>query len=115
MSGALKTACRKPGCPAIVEGDFCDDHPDRKRSEDDRPSASERGYDSRWRKVRRRYLVLNTLCEDPYSRHGEFPPDAKEVDHIVPVKEDGAKYDPRNLQALCRGCHERKKRRERAS
>ena len=28
-----------------------------------------------------------------------------ECDHVVPVAQGGAPYDPANLQTLCRGCH----------
>ena len=28
-----------------------------------------------------------------------------EVDHVVPVEQGGAMYDPANCQVLCRGCH----------
>lgn len=112
MKGGLKTACRKPGCPEIVEGDFCGDHGDRKRSRDRRQTASQRGYDAKWRRSRNQYLATHPYCEDPYDRHGGYPPKAREVDHITPLTEGGARLDPRNAQALCRGCHERKKRRE---
>ena len=28
-----------------------------------------------------------------------------EVDHVTPMESDGAVYEKRNLQALCRPCH----------
>ena len=31
-----------------------------------------------------------------------------EVDHIIPLGEGGAYYDPNNLQCLCRPCHFKK-------
>ena len=30
------------------------------------------------------------------------------VDHIIPIKQGGAKYDQSNLQSLCWACHSRK-------
>lgn len=36
-----------------------------------------------------------------------------EVDHITPLNEGGAPYDPANLQPLCTACHVRKTRQER--
>ena len=35
-----------------------------------------------------------------------------ECDHVRPVWQGGAEWDPDNLQALCRGCHIRKTARE---
>lgn len=35
-----------------------------------------------------------------------------ECDHIVPLRQGGAEYDPANLQAICRGCHIEKTRAE---
>lgn len=110
MGIALKTACREPGCPEILEGDYCDDHQEGKR-DDQRPPSSRRGYGSRWRKVSRAYRKAHPRCEDPFDRHGDHPPGSATVDHIVPLPE-GKKYDWDNLQALCRGCHAKKTRQE---
>jgi 5-methylcytosine-specific restriction protein A len=33
---------------------------------------------------------------------------AVEVDHIVPIREGGARLDANNLQPLCHTCHSRK-------
>ncbi len=40
-------------------------------------------------------------------------PGVLECDHIRPIAKEGDWFDMRNLQALCRGCHIRKSRRER--
>ena len=110
MSGGLKTGCRHPGCPDIVEGDYCGDHKSDRRSNDRRESSAKRGYDAKWRKLRDQYLAVTDYCEDPYGRHGTQPPRATEVDHITPISEGGVRLDPRNCQALCRGCHAKKTR-----
>ena len=39
---------------------------------------------------------------------------ARVVDHVVPVKDGGARYLANNLQALCVSCHNRKTARESA-
>ncbi len=39
---------------------------------------------------------------------------AKVVDHIVPIKDGGARFDRANLQPLCVACHNRKTARETA-
>ncbi len=36
------------------------------------------------------------------------------VDHVVPLKDGGARFDRANLQPLCVGCHNRKTARETA-
>ena len=73
----------------------------------DRPSPSRRGYGRRWRKLRAMYLSHHPLCEDPFDLHGDMPPVATEVDHIIPKRSGGSDaWD--NLQALCKPCHSRK-------
>lgn len=34
-----------------------------------------------------------------------WSPGNAEVDHVVPITEGGAPFDPDNCQTLCRGCH----------
>lgn len=67
------------------------------------PSRHERGYDSKWIKLR-----LTILRRDGYlcqcCRAQGVPTPAKEVDHITP-KAKGGTDDPSNLQSLCRPCH----------
>ena len=51
-----KRPCRYPGCPNLCEsGTYCPEHsagsPDRLRG-----SATERGYDAKWRRARKRFL-----------------------------------------------------------
>jgi 5-methylcytosine-specific restriction protein A len=74
-----------------------------KHSGGPRPSPSARGYDARWRKVRR--LVLNTepLCR-MCLQNGITEP-GSHVDHIIPMARGGAQYDLDNLQPLCASCH----------
>ena len=59
-------------------------------------------YSSRkWTKYSILYRKLNPICGDC----GAF---SQVVDHIVPVNAGGVFYDPKNHQALCNQCHNRK-------
>ncbi|WP_295075669.1 hypothetical protein [Ruminococcus sp.] len=44
---ALKP-CKHSGCPRLTEGVYCDEH---KPLHPDRPSATKRGYSSKWQRV----------------------------------------------------------------
>ena len=75
-----------------------------------RPSAAKRGYGRRWRKLRARHIASEPLCRECRRlgrvRAGEV------VDHIRP--HDGREallYDEKNLQTLCKTCHDSHKRR----
>ena len=70
-----------------------------------RESSSKRGYDSRWRKIRKMKLSMNPLCEHCQKRG--IIESAKEIDHIVPLRKGGThQFD--NLQSLCKSWHSRK-------
>jgi 5-methylcytosine-specific restriction endonuclease McrA len=67
-----------------------------------RPSASERGYDADWRRLRNAYLAEHRECQ----RCGE---PATMVDHKESIRANPARrLDPRNLEAMCFACHHRK-------
>ena len=71
-----------------------------------RPSASARGYDAEWRKLRAAHLAKHPDCR----RCGD---PARDVDHVVPVRVAPARrLDPTNLQSLCTRCHSRAKQSE---
>lgn len=90
---------------------YCDEHQRLKQAEYDaqRGTAAQRGYDARWRRLRKMYLNAHPLCADPWGDHAERGElvAATEVDHIVPRSRDGSDADE-NLQALCKSCHSRK-------
>ena len=96
-----KHPCHYPGCPALVEGRpaYCVEHLAMMRAEQDaeRGSASARGYDAEWRKVRRRYLKDHPRCM-------QCGRPATVVHHVVRVR-DGGTNDDSNLRALCARCH----------
>lgn len=71
-----------------------------------RPSARERGYDSKWRQAREAFLKDHPACV----RCGA---PSSVVDHITPHRGDLKLFwSRRNWQALCRSCHSRWKQRQ---
>lgn len=79
----------------------------KRRSEllpDRRPSAAQRGYDSRWRKRRNAKILRDPWCEICLAR-GQWTP-AQEVHHVLPLSKGGT-HAWENLQSLCVLCHHR--------
>ena len=119
MPQRLKKPCNYPGCSELVEAGktYCEEHREDKQSrkkERDRQYNEKRDpklrkfYSSaRWKKVRKRYISKNPLCEHCLERDRVKPADV--VDHIIPVKVDWSKrLDASNLQSLCNSCHAKK-------
>ena len=69
---------------------------------DTRPSASARGYDRRWQKIRKYILSRNPLCRE-CERLG-LVSIATDVHHIKPLR-DGGTHEDYNLMPLCHSCH----------
>ncbi|MFZ6762224.1 HNH endonuclease signature motif containing protein [Pseudoroseomonas sp. WGS1072] len=69
-----------------------------------RGSASARGYDTAWRRLRLTVLAEEPLCR--FCRERGLVTAATEIDHITPI---AARPELRlaraNLRALCRPCH----------
>lgn len=100
-----KKPCRYPGCPNLTESAYCEEHSYLYQTE--RAGASERGYNGRWRKARRRYLKEHPLCVRCRER-GKLVK-ATVVDHMIPHRGNEELYwDESNWQALCKNCHDRK-------
>lgn len=69
-----------------------------------RPSASERGYDAKWAKIRIHHLQNHPLCEHCL-KEGRYI-QATLVDHIIPaIVRPDLFYSGDNYQSLCRQCH----------
>jgi 5-methylcytosine-specific restriction protein A len=69
---------------------------------DGRPSASARGYDAAWRKLRLLVLREVPVCETPLCNAP-----ATQVDHVIALARGGT--DERtNLRSYCASCHARK-------
>lgn len=107
--------CNVPGCKNLIEHSkkFCLEHEEKERAmrrENNRlrVSSSNRGYDSKWRKYRVRFLRKNPLCV-LCKEEGKITP-ATDVDHVIPVigPSDSLFWDESNHQALCHSCHSKK-------
>lgn len=99
--------CKHPGCNRLVPygSKYCEEHAQLHCR--DYKSAKEKGYDSRWRKARARYLKAHPLCVRCL-REGKLVK-ATVVDHIVPHRGDKKLFwDENNWQALCKRCHDKK-------
>jgi len=108
---APKHPCTYPGCSTLVasRSSRCEKHLAQERNveESRRGSANSRGYGSRWRAERKRFLELNPLCVECHRMRRLTA--ATVVDHIVPHKGDPALFwNQSNWQVLCRRCHNRK-------
>ena len=106
MPRKSKIPCSQRGCPNLIDpntGGYCEKHKTERhkhyyRSRGDKKETA--FYKTaRWKSVRRSVLFrdmgLCVICKEP----------AVLVDHIIEVKDGGAKYDPSNLQSLCFKCH----------
>lgn len=116
----IKKPCRYQGCPGLTYKMYCDAHADKqveyeqaqldrkakylKKLDENRQSASRRGYDSKWQKFREGYLRRNPLCVD-CMRHGISRP-TQEIHHIKRLStHKDLKYESSNLVPLCKSCH----------
>ena len=118
MAKRAPTPCRYPGCAAVLgTPGYCDRH--RVAAHRDYGRAR-RGFDTevgfyqsvRWRVVRAAFLREHPLCAACAARGRVVA--AVVVDHVVPVKDGGARFDQGNLQALCISDHNAKSARETA-
>ena len=109
-----KKQCARPGCPKLVVKGYCEDHAahssSARRVVVKAALMSTKWYNSaRWKASRLGFLRAHPLCADSFKRHKEIVAAAVEVDHIVPHKEDWARFwDPTNWQGLCKSCHSMK-------
>ena len=107
MPNKPKRPCKHIGCNELVSYGYCDKHRPIQQYDKYRSSAAERGYDSRWRKVREGYLLYHPLCVE-CSKVNIIEP-ATVVDHIVPHRGDKRLFwDKSNWQSLCKRCHDKK-------
>ncbi|WLE60246.1 HNH endonuclease [Burkholderia plantarii] len=108
------TPCRHHGCKELLdEPGYCEAHQresvgwldDRQRG-----NRHQRGYGTRWDKLRKLILARdNGMCQT-CKRDGRVRP-GNMVDHKV-NKAAGGTDDPGNLEAICRACHALKTGRE---
>lgn len=94
--------CAVPGCPELTDAgrcEACSGEAERRRG-----TATERGYGSRWRKVRAAYLHRQPLCEVDGCL--AFATDVDHIDGLGPKGPRG--HDFGNLRALCHSHHSRR-------
>ena len=107
-----KRPCAHIGCKELVSSGYCEKHkPPPYQYQDKRESASKRGYDRRWQVFSRQFIANNPLCVECL-RDNKYEP-AVLVHHIIPLKQNGDKYDENNLMPLCFNCHEVVEKRKR--
>ncbi|CAK7037189.1 HNH endonuclease signature motif containing protein [Tissierella sp.] len=95
--------CKHPECPELTDKRFCEVH----KGIYERKGAGQRGYDTRWRRARERFLKANPLCVECLNKDSIV--DAMVVDHVVPHRgNDKLFWDETNWQALCKSCHDKK-------
>ena len=98
--------CRQRGCAKLVEpgtGGYCEDHRTVRHQHYNRSRGDKKEIAfyklKRWQTVRKAALYrdqgLCVVCGAP----------AAMVDHIIEVKDGGAKYSLENLQSMCNRCH----------
>ena len=66
----------------------------------------------RWKFERKQYMKSHPICEK--CRKIGTASEAKVLDHIIPMRQNGAIWDRRNFMALCTECHNIKRGKEKA-
>lgn len=74
-----------------------------------RGTRQQQGYGAQHQRWRAEVLRQHPTCQ-----HCRVVP-SNEADHIIPIREGGARFDPANGQGLCKPCHSRKTARENAN
>lgn len=103
------SACPHPGCPGLVRDGECSRcgplrKPRQAAYDDTRGTASQRGYDRHWQRIRRAFLVEHPLCA-ACERAGRVSV-ATDVHHKI-ARRNGGSDAPENLEPLCHACHSR--------
>lgn len=102
------SVCTTPGCPTLTQGGRCDAC--RVTAQRSRRGSARAGYDTRWQRTRRAYLMDHPLCECDECEAMPAPlrPPATEVDHIDGLGPLGPRgHDWSNLRAMTKAHHSR--------
>lgn len=105
--------CSHMGCPTLTTERYCESHKQiyQKKYNQDRGSATKRGYDAEWRRARAAFLMKNPLCQHCFEL--KWITAASVVDHITPHKGNFELFWNRNnWQPLCKSHHDSKTARE---
>lgn len=111
MPYAAPRPCTHPGCPRLTHNGKCDAHRKQAYREQNQrrhadPAKDDRLYSlAAWKRLRAAFLRAHPLCVE-CGAIGTI------VDHVRPVRDGGAVYDPDNLQTLCVRDHNAKTMRE---
>lgn len=92
--------CNHYGCKKLTASAYCPEHIIIHKPIDYRESARNRGYDRGWDRFAEVYKRQHPIC----THCGKI---AYVVHHIIPLVDNGSKYDEANLQSLCIECHGR--------
>jgi 5-methylcytosine-specific restriction protein A len=108
MPSRAGTPCSDRACSGVVHSGVCGRCGVRRGGKDraydaGRGSASQRGYDATWQRVRRMHLANKPLCHDCFNEGGRVTI-ATEVHHII-AKRDGGTNEFENLMSLCKSHH----------
>lgn len=101
-----KRACNYPGCPEVTDTTYCDKHDKlvKQRYDKERETAVQRGYTTRWRKIRKMKKNANPLCEIcEVEPKGMIVVETELVHHM---DKNSQHHEWDNLQSLCRPCHD---------
>lgn len=109
--GRTLSVCSVPGCPALAYGGRCETH--KRKAEQDRGSAAERGYGGRaWRVARRAVLRRDPVCvvcnSAPSTLPDHHPYSRKEL-LAMGVSDPDA---PHRMRGVCASCHGKETARE---
>lgn len=110
MPTTPKRPCRYEGCRNLCEygHSYCKLHLQKQMNDYNRYNRDKEVqafYTSKaWKSTRMHKLRDQPLCEECLRQNRITP--AVLVDHIIPIKNGGAKLDYNNLQSLCQVCHE---------
>jgi 5-methylcytosine-specific restriction protein A len=100
-----KRPCSHPGCPALTDGRYCEQHQreaDARYNKYERDPATRKRYGRTWKRIRDRYIAAHPLCEQCQAADTITP--AEEVHHILPLSRGGT-HAEENLMSLCTSCH----------
>ena len=100
-----KTPCSYPGCPALTDGRYCEEHRKKVNKDYDknyRGSERRKRYGRAWNRIRDKYASEHPFCEQCFDKGIIVP--TEEVHHKLPLSEGGT-HDRANLISLCKYCH----------
>lgn len=98
--------CNMRGCHKLTTTYYCTDHGTNK-PDNERASASKRGYGTRWERERKYFILKHPFCAACNKK--KIITLGTEVDHVVPHKGDMILFwNQDNWQTLCHSCHSRK-------